>query len=596
MSKVFRFLLQTVNDSGVHSVNDMLGKHLSELFDLLLPVIGAREVSVDGYRLLNERGRIHPLYPAENGGPGAGEGSDPLELYEPRINYIRKILESLLKVVDLEAGGKKVAVDSFRLKNPDGWLAPGGGGGDILAHAASRCNLGCRFCYNVGAPSTLRPPPRDPDEEYDEIRERIKHYVPNGRLGLFSNMGSPAEALAHPRIMDILRELRLKTDEPLRIPTNGSTLTPETIRSLAAFKPVYLDVSLNSSSPARRGWLMRDPDPRIALNSLALLGKERVPYSVVIVPWPFPSVEDMLEDLETTVLFAVDHDPTLIQISLPGYSKHVSEEVVFDTEQVWSALKTRCLELRTRTDCPLVIRPGLYEEYTEVETLNEPDVVGVVRNSPVDRAGLRRGDRLRKINGLSVKSRFQARSLLTVLHGSGLSETSVSIQRDGVGLELEVDLSAFEYPYTPETAVHLGAVFGSSGIPGDWLERLGEVVSVRGAKEVLLLTSSLVEPYLKYACRRSGFPGLGELHIRVPRNTYFGGNIQMGDLLVVSDFIEAVEAFIDETKIRPDLVLVPSSPFDISGWSRDLAGSCYLEIERSTGVPVALVECDPIFD
>jgi len=47
---------------------------------------------------------------------------------------------------------------------------------------------------------------------------------------------------------------------------------------------------------------------------------------------------------------------------------------------------------------------------------------------------------------------------------------------------------------------------------------------------------------------------------------------------------------------RPDLVVIPSSPFHLSGWGRDLTGRVYLEIERSTGVPVALVECEPIFD
>jgi nucleotide-binding universal stress UspA family protein len=70
----------------------------------------------------------------------------------------------------------------------------------------------------------------------------------------------------------------------------------------------------------------------------------------------------------------------------------------------------------------------------------------------------------------------------------------------------------------------------------------------------------------------------------------------MGDLMVVQDFIEAIEDFMEEENIRPDLVVIPSSPFNLSGWGRDLTGRVYLDIERRSGCPVALVECDPIFD
>ena len=52
----------------------------------------------------------------------------------------------------------------------------------------------------------------------------------------------------------------------------------------------------------------------------------------------------------------------------------------------------------------------------------------------------------------------------------------------------------------------------------------------------------------------------------------------------------------EKEEVEPDLVVIPSSPFHLSGWGRDLTGRVYLDIERSTGIPVALVECEPIFD
>ena len=52
-------------------------------------------------------------------------------------------------------------MNGFRLKDLRQWLAPGNAS-DILAHAASRCNLDCRFCYNKGASRVLNPVIRTP--------------------------------------------------------------------------------------------------------------------------------------------------------------------------------------------------------------------------------------------------------------------------------------------------------------------------------------------------------------------------------------------------------------------------------------------------
>jgi hypothetical protein len=65
---------------------------------------------------------------------------------------------------------------------------------------------------------------------------------------------------------------------------------------------------------------------------------------------------------------------------------------------------------------------------------------------------------------------------------------------------------------------------------------------------------------------------------------------------VVEDFIASVKDFLNEGRVLPDLIVIPSSPFHLSGWGRDLTGRVYKDIERLTGIPVGLIECDPIFD
>jgi uncharacterized Fe-S cluster-containing radical SAM superfamily protein len=591
---VMRFSLFDGSESRVCSPNDLLEAHLRELLDLLIPTQSGHELKVDGYKLLNDRHAIHPL--KRRGDARPSKQPKPLDLYEPRLGYIYRILESLQDIVELEVDGRPVKVDGFRLKNLDQWLAPGGGAGDIIAHAGTRCNLSCRFCYNKGTTPALEPRRCDLEEERREIETRIEHYVPRGRLNLFPNMGSPAEALAHPHILDILEKLRATTDEVFRISTNGAALTSDMVSALTRFVPVYIDVSLNSSSLNRRAWLMNDPSPEVAIDSLELLNKARIPFTIVIVPWPFLSSEEMLDDLRSTVSFAAKSDPAMIQISLPGCARELSEESQFSLDEVWGDLKNMTQELRRRVDCPIVIRPGMFEDYDDPSGPNDPIVVGVVKNSPAAAAGLCGGDRITRVNGLPVKSRAQARALLTTLQQSDLKNATLDVQRAEELTNLQVDLSRHDYPYTSGTSTHLGAVFASAGIPQEWVERLKDVIAIHRAKRVLVFTSRLVRPTLEKMISRNGLLADTTLYLHVPQNRFFGGNIIMGDLLVAGDFICAAEEFMEQTGTRPDLIALPSSPFHLSGWGRDLSGRVYLDIERELGIPVALVDCEPIFD
>lgn len=576
------------------NLREMLAGHLRSLLEVLNPTWKGKQVRIDGYSSLGEPDLIHPLFPDEN--QSYRSSGDRLDIYEPRLTYIRNLVESLQSIIDFEHGRKKVRIDGFRLKRPEQWLRPGGGAFDILAQAAGRCNLQCRFCYNLGSPPAFQAIPRPVEEEFKEIQTRIEYYVPESKLGLFPDMGSPCEMLTHPRIFDILTALRKKSTELLRIPTNGAKLTPEIIQALTHFQPIFVDLSLNSSSPGRRQWLMNDPHPEVALGAPAALLSARLPYSVVIVPWPFPSIEEMIEDLIRTVSYSSGFNPAYIQISLPGYSHRFSEEPLFDREEVWTRLREEIRRLRTLTDCPLILRPGLYEEYPDTEAIDTPRLSGVVKHSPAARAGLLIGDRLTGINGLPVKNRIQARSLLNMIQDGRLEKIPIRVDRLGRPVDLSMTLTNYEYPFDPGSVPYAGCVFASAGVPLDWMEKLRALIVREEAREVLILTSTLVRPILEKRLHEHLFLSGVQWHCRVPANRYFGGIIIMGDLLVVEDFIEAVQGFRQEGQVTPDLVVIPSSPFHLSGWGRDLTGRVYKDIERITGIPVGLIECDPIFD
>lgn len=622
---IFRYRLDSPGEipAGAVSPAAMAGELLRSLLDVLIPCSGDRELKVDGFKLLSGGSVVNSLYQSAPGHSGGGEkrGRDDLEfpspaspgrgiregyqdiknaaLFSPLIELAKKNLEILLSLVDLEYQGRPVKVDGFRLKDLGHWLVPSAcDPSEVIEHIGTRCNCDCVFCYNKGAPPSLalRGPKRTASEEYEEIMTRIRYFSPGAQRSLFPGLGSTCEVLAHPHALDFLSALREKTGEPFRIATNGSALTRGNIQKLAGLKPVYLDISLNSSDPGRRKRLMRDARPETAIGSLPLLKDEGIPFSVVVVPWPLESHAEMLEDLERTAVYAGANDARMVQVSLPGHSRYFSPARPFELDDLWPAAAAKVREIRPRCGCPVVIMPGMYEEYLTRQKKNVPEVIGVVRNSPAHLAGIKPGDVITGIAGITIQNRPQARDILSLLQRGWCGAVSVRVQRGETEIEIRIDSGKHAYPYCSLTGSHLGVVFMGTGLRSGYLERLGEIIRSRGAGRVLFLSSRLVRPVFEQMVRESPFFGGFDLAIEVPENKFFGGNIFMGDLLVVEDFISCIKGYIRKKRARPDLVVIPSSPFNLGQWGRDLTGRCYLDIEREAGVPVELLECSTIYD
>jgi len=520
-------------------------------------------------------------------------------LYEPRIEFIKKQLESLLSMVDFEKDGQVVEVDGFRLKNLKDWLSPSPCDPiEVFEYAETRCDCDCLFCYNKGNPPSLALGNlrRPPGEEFEEMRTRMDYFFPKAGSCLFPSLGSIYEAMIHPHFMEVLCLLRGKTSKAFRITTNGKVLTPEVISQLAALKPVYLYHSLNSASPSRRTELMMDNDPQIAIESLPLLKKAGIPYAVLIVPWPMASIDEMLDDLSNTVAYANSHDCHLVEINLPGYSKYFSQDKLFDLDEVWLKTVSIVRALREITNCPIVVMPSMYEENLYEGRKNLPTVIGLVRNSPAVKAGLAKGDKILEVNGIPVASRPQARDLLSVIQRSDNREANVTVERDDQILKPSLNLEDYSYPYSRETDRHLGIIFMGTGLRIGYLEELRDIIDSHKAKYVLFLSSALVKPTFEQCLAQSQLFGNVRIDVQVPRNNFFGGNVFMGDLLVVQDFIDFIEEYLEQNRVRPDLIVIPSSPFNLGQWGRDLTGRVYLDIERAVEIPVELLECATIYD
>jgi hypothetical protein len=317
---------------------------------------------------------------------------------------------------------------------------------------------------------------------------------------------------------------------------------------------------------------------------------------VVVVPWPLETEQEMLDDLAGTVAYAAQHDAHLVQISLPGYSRFFSPAALFDRDALWSQVVAKVQELRAKHDYPIVVMPGMYEENLCRPTKNVPEIIGIVRNSPAAWAGLRRGDIIRQIGGLAVRNRPQARDILSTLQHGQMAAVSIVVKRGNHDVRCDLELERYSYPHTRPTGLHLGIVFMGTGLRVGYLEKLSEVIALHRARTVLFLTSALVRPTFEQCLGECCFFGDVNVEVAVPENRFLGGNIIMGDLLVVDDFVACIEEYLASKTTKPDLVVIPSSPFNLGQWGRDLTGRCYLDIERQVGVPVALLDCATIYD
>jgi Radical SAM superfamily. len=626
----FRYKLNLgSNKEGLyhHHPTEFVRQILQSILDIIVPLKAGDNVNIDGFRWIMDQERNYEIFPEANSSLPQQSCRDespslPIEarvsvpqhrsssyqnarnaaFYESRIDLIKKLLEALLPLVELERDGQPTEVDGFRLRNLQDWLVPSSGDpSEVFDYTGSHCNCDCVFCCNKGnSPSvvTANNLNRSAEEEFEEIKTRIKCFSPQAKNALFTSLGTVYEVTTHPHFSEVLRLLREKTSQPFRITTNGRNLTPEIITELAKLKPIYLYLSLNSSSPSRRQRLMKDSKPEIAINALPLLQQQGIPYATVIVAWPMETIDEMLDDLSSTAAYAAEHETHIIEVNLPGYSRYFSSAELFDLDQVWKATVSRVRELREEYDCPIVAMPTLYEENLYQSRKNLPRIIGLVKNSPAYFSNLKRGDIILRINNFSIRNRPQACDILHMLLQSEIKQVTIAMQRNSQIRETTLDLTNYSYPYSKEIDAHLGIIFEGTGLRMSYIEELKQIVQARQAKRILFLSSALVKPTFEQCLAESHLFGDSQVKIdvEIPQNCFFGGNIFMGDLLVVQDFINCIKEYVTRKGYKPDLVVIPSSPFNLGGWGRDLTGRIYLDIERETGVPVEILSCATIYN
>lgn len=425
---------------------------------------------------------------------------------------------------------------------------------DGILPITSECNEGCLFCsnhfnppgcevFNIGRRSLA------------DIRESIPWLqaapgpVVIGESVTRINEGEP---LTHPDLDSVLRLVRdAYPDRVIRLTTNGTLLTPETISLLSALG-VGLTVSLNTVG--KRLEVMRDAEGDRTLRSVAALGG-KVRFDGSIVALPFVTGWD---DISATARFLQESGAGTIRLLLPGFSSRhpLYRQMPAGT---WQKVKDFSAELAAGLRVPVLFEPpGLRDTRPVVEYVQE--------GTPAERAGVMPGDLVTGVAGRETFSRTDA------FHACRARENpQIALNRQGA----EIGVTLKKRRNEPAGFIMYEDLDREAYLA--W-ERSSQV---RKGRDVLILTSSLAKPVIEHVLREREL----EAKVAPVRSRFFGGNIQAAGLLTVRDFWAAFQRIVNRG-YSPAEVTLPRIAFD--PWGRDLEGVHYRDFAQKCSVPVIL--------
>ena len=516
------------------------------------------------------------------------DASDYLKT-EPRIWLIKRQLETILKLVDLEKDGEIVEVDGFRLKNLSQWVTCQDSLYGNIGSVSGYCNADCVFCYEKGNPI---PFVRD-FISLEEVKTRIKYYSVKKKKGLPSPTRVFLEPFCHPHYLEILKLIR-ESDalSVFRILTNGGLLTEDVIAHLCRLQPVLLCVSLNSADPSIRARIMREPLTRAktARACIPLLQKYKIVFMGSVVAWPSIPRDDLIK----TIKFLDRHDARAIRVLLPGYTQYCPIKHPFDTDTVWQDTVHLVRGLRQTMDTPLYCQPSFYWNDPLI-----PVVDGVVKRSPAAASGLTAGDRILEVNDQKVYTRVHAATLLAERYEESKS-CHLLVSRKGKKFSFYLEEPGTEsYPYKVKgmpPASDFG-IFFIDDFRLSYIQDLINIIEDYEAHNVVLLSSDLMEPIVMKVIDMvedfRDYFSKKNLAIHVPPHHFWGGNILLGDLYTVKDYVTYLNTLLHDQDSPPDLVVIPTSY--TSKWGYDLSNESFSDIERQFTIPIEFLRCEPIY-
>ncbi len=412
-----------------------------------------------------------------------------------------------------------------------------------------RCNLSCVFCSHRHNPPDAEAYSFPPLAE--DCLQGLIPFLNSAKkiiIGESATRLREGEPLTHPQFLPLIRQLRrLHPAATIQLTTNASLLDESTVYQLSLLKPLEVIISLNSASAKGRTLLMGDPDPLKAIEAVDLLQRHELSFHGSIVALPHLVGWG---DLHETLMLLDRAGALTLRLLLPGYT-YLSSPAAVPISGTNEAFYRFAARIKHSLEAPLLVEPPLIEDLA-------PQIEGVIKGSPAEKAGFKPGDLINTIDGFRPRSRVEAFALTNIKEKS-----SFSITRQQKSIDLLMQKGK---------RVASGLVMNYDLDPAQ-VDRVQRFLSHN--ERTLMLVS---EPALKrwqIAAITNTLPGLT---LKTVTSSYFGGSINCAGLLTISDFTRALSEI--EDLVCYSNILLPGIAFDSTG--RDMRGMHYLTLRNGS--------------
>ncbi|MBF0106847.1 MAG: radical SAM protein [Deltaproteobacteria bacterium] len=522
---------------------------------------------------------------------------------DPRLALISILLNALNKTINLQdKNGKKIDISSFSLINNDDWKVTHTnklGPSNLITQLMRSCNANCKFCYIKGDPKSISLAVTDKPVSDDEFDYIYNNYNPEQNQSSIHINYAPREIFSYDLNIHYLKKIRLKSNQPFYIVSNGIGLNEKIINTLKDIEPLTLVLSLNTLSKDDYEDIMdvKDFERTKILKTLRLLEEKELSYGISLVATSH--INNFLDDLSNTLDVLNEYSPAFVRINIPGYTNYTAKEVRGDDDRLLDIMKWYHQKIRCNYTFPVFLIPSY--EYLNYSTDNlwEPLVLGCIKNSPASSL-LKPGDVIKKLNGITIEdsNHFKEISLLIEndveleIQNKTHNNKTVNFKLNGKYPYLGDYYGKYHFPF----GIVLSDSLGKSYVKDEILKAIEDYQ----AKNTILLCSSLMQKSIKKVLIEAGFSRLQKdtyvlderiIKIVEPINFYFGGNIKIADMLVCSD-IEKSLSHIENIASEYDLVISPGSFFNDFGY--DLTGVSKTFFKNNFKIPFYFIDNNQI--
>ena len=427
----------------------------------------------------------------------------------------------------------------------------------------SRCDSACIFCSHQNNPPQVQVISMG-ERSLADILDTMQYLDAHRTITIGESATNiiEGEPTSHRDFKEIIRQLRRRFPlTPVSMTTNGHHLNRDLVEFLSQQQPVYVNLSLNSSSVSCHRRLMRDTEAmaECAIASIELLDEYHIPFSCSMVGMPnITGFDDIRQTIQDISRYGADS----IQLFMPGFSSHTKKDIFPDPDTIYQELKHLVDYIAPAVSCPVLLEPSYVQDL-------RPIVSGIRKHSPAWQAGIRRGDEILTINGQTPYSRVDAYGQL-----NGQGTRIVQYKREGTVRETSWTNTSdgscgitMEYDFDHQRALYMEQLINSA--PG----------------KLLMLSSEFAYPLICKVVEGLSVPS-DKYDIVCTKNITFGGTIRAAGLLCYEDYIQAIQNYL-ENNAMPGALAMPGESFNYLG--RDLTGRHYTEIGRAFHLPVALV-------